>query len=88
VLPFAGFVSLGYLFVRSSIDLGRADAGEGGTVFGIGTPLVIGLGGLLLGVLLMIWWNVVAPAFFERKPEVADPALLTGHALPPEPVTR
>jgi amino acid transporter len=88
VLPFAGFVSLGYLFVRSSIDLGRADAGEGGTVFGIGTPLVIGLGGLLLGVLLMIWWNVVAPAFFERKPEVADPALLIGHAPPPEPVTR
>jgi hypothetical protein len=84
VLPFAGFVCLGYLFVRSSIDLGRADAGEGGTVFGIGTPLVIGLGGLLL----MIWWNVVAPAFFERKPEVADPALLTGHAPPPEPVTR
>jgi len=87
VLPFLGFASLGYLFVRSCIDLGRADAGEGGTVLGIGTPLVIGLGGLLLGVVLMLIWNGLAPEFFRRKPEVADPALLTGNAPPPEPVT-
>jgi amino acid transporter len=87
VLPFLGFASLGYLFVRSSIDLGRADAGDAGTVFGIGAPLVIGLGGLLLGVVFMLIWNGVAPGFFKRKPEVADPKLLTGEAPPPEPVT-
>jgi amino acid transporter len=87
VLPFAGFASLGYLFVRSCVDLGRADAGEGGTIFGIGAPLVIGLGGLLLGVVLMLIWNGLAPEFFRRKPEVADPRLLTGDAPTPEPVT-
>jgi amino acid transporter len=86
VLPFLGFASLGYLFVRSCIDLGRTGSGET-VIFGIGGPLVIGLGGLLLGVVFMIIWNVVAPAFFKRKPEVADPKLLTGEAASPEPVT-
>ena len=75
VLPVLGGVSLGYLFVKSCIDLGRADAGET-TILGIGGPLVIGLGGLLLGVVLMFVWNGVNPAFFERKRELADPAML------------
>ena len=87
VLPFLGFASLGYLFVRSSIDLGRPSNSESGGVFGIGVPLVIGIGGLLLGVVFMFLWNGTAPEFFRRKPEVADPNLLTGEAAPPEPVT-
>jgi hypothetical protein len=37
---------------------------------------VIGLGGLLVGVVLMIWWNLTNPAFFRLRPEVADPAVL------------
>jgi amino acid transporter len=86
VLPFAGFASLGYLFVRSCIDLGRTDAGDT-VILGVGGPLVIGLGGLLLGVVFMLIWNGVAPDFFKRKPEVADPTLLTGEAAAPEPVT-
>jgi hypothetical protein len=72
--------------VRSCIDLGRtADAST--VILGVGGPLVIGLGGLLLGVILMLIWNGLAPEFFRRKPEVADPALLTRNAPPPEPVT-
>jgi amino acid transporter len=87
VLPFLGFLSLGYLFVRSCIDLGRPSNSESGGVFGVGVPLVIGLGGLLLGVIFMFLWQGAAPGFFKRKPEVADPKLLTGEAAPPEPVT-
>jgi hypothetical protein len=36
----------------------------------------------------VILQNLGNREFFKRKPEVADPALLTGAAPPPEPVTR
>jgi amino acid transporter len=86
VLPFLGFASLAYLFVKSCINLGRtADAST--VILGVGGPLFIGLGGLVLGVILMLIWNGRAPEFFKRKPEVADPRLLTGEGAPPEPVT-
>jgi amino acid transporter len=86
LLPLLGFLSLGYIFVRSCIDLGRTSAGDT-VILGVGGPLVIGLGGLLLGAVLMLWWNGVNPGFFKRKPEVADPWLLTGDAPPAEAVT-
>jgi hypothetical protein len=75
VLPVLGGISLAGIFVKSCYDLGKADAGST-KVFGIGGPLVIGLGGLLVGVILMILWNLRRPEFFRLKPEVADPALL------------
>jgi hypothetical protein len=37
---------------------------------------VIGVGSLLLGVVVMTIAWVKLPAFFRRKPEVADPAVL------------
>jgi amino acid transporter len=77
VLPLLGGVSLTYIFIRSCSDLGKKDAGNAGTtIFGVGEPLVIGLGALLLGVILMVWWNIAHPAYFKRGREVADPALL------------
>ena len=86
LLPLLGFLSLGYLFIKSSIDLGRTNSGST-VILGTGGPLVIGLGGLLLGVVFMLLWNGKASEFFKRKPEVADPRLLTGEAPPPEAVT-
>ncbi|MGZ4201251.1 MAG: APC family permease [Thermoleophilaceae bacterium] len=86
LLPLLGFLSLGYLFIKSCIDLGRTSSGST-VILGTGGPLVIGLGGLLLGVIFMLLWNGKASEFFKRKPEVADPRLLTGEAPPPEAVT-
>jgi amino acid transporter len=77
VLPLIGALSLTYIFIRSCSDLSKTTAGAT-KAFGIGGPLVIGIGGLLIGVILMIWWNVTHPNYFRRKPEVADPALLDG----------
>ena len=37
-------------------------------------PLILGAGGMLIGVVLMLWMRVILPAFFRRTPEVADPA--------------
>jgi amino acid transporter len=70
--PFAGGAVLLFVFVRSCVDLGRADAGST-TYFGIGSPLVIGLGFLLLGVVLMGIWRVAGHReFFARRPEAAE----------------
>ena len=33
---------------------------------------------MLIGLIPLVIWNVVYPAFFKRKTEVADPGILTG----------
>jgi amino acid transporter len=71
--PFTGGAVLLFVFVRSCVDLGRADAGST-TFFGIGSPLVIGLGFLALGVVLMVIWRLAGHReFFARRPEAAEP---------------
>jgi amino acid transporter len=70
--PFTGGAILLFVFVRSCIDLGRADAGST-TYFGIGSPLVIGLGFLAVGAVLMVIWRAAGHReFFARRPEAAD----------------
>src|SRR3954452_17511367 len=54
--PFVGGSILLFVFVKSCFDLGRADAGST-TYFGLGSPLVIGLGFLLVGAILMVVWR-------------------------------
>jgi amino acid transporter len=75
VLPLLGGISLGYVFGRSLWDFAKPDSGAV-NVLGVGGPLIIGVGGLLVGVVLMIWWNVTHPEFFRRSLEAADPHLL------------
>jgi amino acid transporter len=93
--PFTGGAVLMFVFFRSCIDLGRADAGSA-TLLGIGSPLVIGLGLLGLGVVLMGIWRLAGHReFFARRPEAAErepaaapPALDTQEpalGLDPEP---
>ena len=92
VAPFTGGAVLLFVFIRSCIDLGRADAGST-TYFGLGSPLVIGLGFMLLGVVLMGIWRLAGHReFFARRPEAAEPesvgddhAIELG-AIEPEPV--
>jgi amino acid transporter len=76
VLPTAGGVILLALFIKSCFDLGRTNAGST-VIFGIGGPLVIGLGALLIGIpfMLIAQWKIHGD-FFKRKPEVADPSLV------------
>ena len=62
--PARSFLPL--LFVKSCFDLGKKDAGDT-VIFGVGGPLVIGLGALLLGIPLMLWANLKYPDFFKRK---------------------
>jgi amino acid transporter len=84
VLPLTGAVILGYVFVKSSIDLSDPkNTTTGASAFGLGTPILIALGSFLLGIALMsIGWAKGAP-FFKRKLEVARPGLLEEEDGPP-----
>jgi amino acid transporter len=88
VAPFVGATLLGFLFVRSAKDLADAELSySGSAVLGLGLPLVIGAGFLLLGVVLMVLWRIGNPkGYFDRRGwEAVRPEVAAGHAEP-EPV--
>jgi amino acid transporter len=78
--PLLGGVSLTYVFVKSCIDLAKPENSESGdSWFGVGPPLVLGLGLLLLGVVLMFLHRRTdseSRAFFSRRPETAPDGIL------------
>jgi amino acid transporter len=73
--PLLGALILTALFIKSCFDLGKTDSGST-VIFGVGGPLVIGLGAILLGIPFMLLCRWKLPEFFRRRPEVADPALV------------
>jgi amino acid transporter len=72
VLPvFGGLLLLG-IFVKSFLELKNPD--NTNTEFlGIGSPVVIGVGGLIVGAVLLVFARFTYREFFARKPEVFDP---------------
>ena len=78
--PLIGAGILLFLFVRSVRDL--SDPGNsytGDSWLGVGPPLVIGLGFLLLGAVLMVLWRLGGnERFFSRRPETVDAELAAG----------
>ena len=72
--PLLGGLILAWVFIKSCIDLANPENSESGdSWFGLGPPLVIGLGFLLFGVVLMFLQQRADPEFFRRKPEVVGP---------------
>ena len=73
--PLFGFVSLGYVFVRSCIDLADPAMSESGGVWlGMGLPLAIAVLSLVVGFALMgLMWRA-DPTFFRRRSEAASAA--------------
>ncbi len=85
--PLVGAVILGYLFVKSAIDLyDPANSYSGEEILGMGAPFVIGIGFLLLGAVLLVLWRLGGPKeFFDRRPfEAVDPRVAAGEAAPAE----
>ena len=78
VAPTLGGLILGWLFIKSCIDLSKPENSESGdSWFGLGPPLIIGIGFLVFGVVLMlIWYAAGHREFFRRRLEVADPGSL------------
>ncbi|MCF1594886.1 APC family permease [Streptomyces muensis] len=77
--PLVGAGLLLWLLVESIGDMSDpANSYSGVSWFGLGPPLVIGIGITLAGVVLMVVWRLTAPAFWAERPAVADPALVHG----------
>jgi amino acid transporter len=80
VAPFLGGSILAFIFVKAFLDYKTTstDVNYSGGFLGVGTPVAIGIGGLLIGAVLMLFANFVYPTFFKRKWETAQPGILEG----------
>jgi hypothetical protein len=80
LLPLLGFASLAYVFIRAYIDYGTKGYAEDYNYtkpwHGIEIPILIGIGGLVLGLVLMVFAWFAYPRFFKRKWEKARPTAL------------
>lgn len=80
VCPLIGALLLGAMFVKSAYDLASPSNSESGESWlGIGPPLMIVIVFMIIGLLYMLYFAAKNPAFFRRKTEIADPAVLYGH---------
>jgi amino acid transporter len=80
LVPFAGFGGMAYVFVKSFFTVSyQKDYNYSAPVAGVQLPIVVGIGGLLLGLIFLAAQWIFMPDFFKRKPQVADPAILDEH---------
>jgi hypothetical protein len=61
-----GIVSILFYALLTAIDSYAKDFGETAPL-GIGGVFVLGIGSILIGVVLMVIWNIMAPAFFRGE---------------------
>jgi hypothetical protein len=66
ILPLLGAIILFTAFVKTAIDSYASDFGETAP-FGIGGVFVLGIGSILIGVVLMVIWTIVAPAYLRGE---------------------
>jgi len=78
VAPLLGALILTGIFIKSCVDLSDpANSESGNSWFGLGPPLVIGLGFLVFGAVLMVIWYLAGHReFFRRRPETVSPEVL------------
>jgi amino acid transporter len=78
-LPVLGGVLMFAVFVKAYISYSKAGANYSPPLDGLQVPIVIGIGGLLLGVVLMLAAWPFQREYFKRRWETADPAVLDAH---------
>jgi amino acid transporter len=82
LLPLVGGVMMGYIAVKAYTYYSTAGNNYSKSIIGIQTPVFVGIGGLILGIVLMFASIPFFPKFFSRRPETADPRVLED-AMPP-----
>jgi amino acid transporter len=79
LVPFLGGAGMFFVFIKSYITSSKAGANYSAPFLGVQVPIVIGVGGLLLGVVFMAAQWIFMPDFFRRGLETADPKILEEH---------
>ncbi|MCX5197271.1 APC family permease [Streptomyces sp. NBC_00249] len=75
--PLVGAGLLAWLLVESINDMSNPqNSASGVSWFGLGPPLVIGIGIAVTGLLLMCFWRVRDGRFWQERRGVVDPALV------------
>ncbi|HLI61083.1 MAG TPA: hypothetical protein VKV21_15580 [Solirubrobacteraceae bacterium] len=85
VLPLAGSLMLLGIFVKAFHDYSRSGVNYSPPIAGVQVPIVIGIGGLILGVILMLVFIPLQRGFFRRRPELPGPdGRAIGSTIAPE----
>jgi len=79
VVPALGGLIMLALFIMACQSYVKPDQ-DSTSIFGIGPPLVFGVGGLIFGLILMVFARLGLPDFFRRTPQVVDAALVASEA--------
>nr|WP_229875059.1 APC family permease [Streptomyces nojiriensis] len=75
--PVVGAGLLAWLLVESIGDMSNPEnSASGVSWFGLGPPLIIGIGIALVGVAVMCFWRVRDGRFWQERPGVVDPELV------------
>lgn len=81
--PLVGSGLLAWLLVLSVRDMSDpANSYSGQSWLGVGPPLVIGVGILLVGLVVMLVWRTRDARFWQERPTVADPDVVHGVKAP------
>jgi amino acid transporter len=88
LIPVVGGIMMGYVAIKAYGYYNTAGNNYSHALFGIQTPILVGVGGLILGVVLMFASWPFFPGFFSRRWwQTADPAVLVADAAyQPEPL--
>ena len=76
LLPVLGGVMMAFIFVKAWIVESNPDYNYSAPLFGIQVPILIGIGGLLLGIPLMLIAFAKFRPYFRRKTEVSPPGII------------
>jgi amino acid transporter len=81
VIPVVGGLMMAYVAIKAYGYYNTSGNNYSKPFIGIETPIFVGIGGLILGVILMLASWPFFPQFFRRRGgEAADPAILTADA--------
>jgi amino acid transporter len=81
LIPVVGGIMMGYIAVKAFSFYNTAGNNYSKPIAGIQTPIFVGVGGLILGIILMFASWPFYRGFFSRKPfEAADPRVLAEDA--------
>ncbi len=67
LFPLLGGLGLFAVLIVTLHDSASPEYGSGASLFGVGLVLVLGLGLIILGLILMVVWRSVQPAFFRGE---------------------